>query len=306
MNKLVNQLCTALTASGRGNQRKRGAPRPRANRKRQKAPRLERMRASPMPAAYAATPRSYFRMTTLRDTVRVSGCDLVYSVPSTLSSNSDFLFSVIPANPAYWTGTRIAQVARAYMNYRPINLKFTYVPQVAVTQAGTVVMGTLWNGTTPATDLQQTLLTSNGGAMTQCYVPCDTVIRLGANLPQNLFTTFGDFNPDTIPFIFAAALRGAEVIPGYFYVSYTFDLKNPVGSGVSYQRSGVSTTSDLTSDTVPTNTSIVLLATDATSSLGPGTILDVEGGTSVFYRGVAVTLAATTPFQIFRSKQGDF
>lgn len=305
MNKLVNQLCTALQAPGRGKKGKRANPKPKAKRSGNGA-RLRMMRSSPLPAAYSLSPRSYFRMTSIRDTVRVSGCDLVYSVPSTLTVNTDFLFSCIPANPVYWTGTRIAQVARAYMNYRPINLKFTYVPQVAVTQAGTVVMGTLWNGTTPATDLQQTLLTSNGGMMTQCYVPCETNVRLGANLPQNLFTSFGDFNPDTIPFLFCAALRGASVIPGYFYVSYTYDLKNPVGSGVSYSRSGVSTTADLTADTSPTNTSIVLLATDATSSLGPGTILDVEGGTSVSYRGVSVTLDATTPFQIFRSKQGDF
>lgn len=41
-----------------------------------------------------------------------------------------------------------------------------YIPQVAVTQVGSVVMGTLWDTSVQENDLQQTLVTSNGGCIT--------------------------------------------------------------------------------------------------------------------------------------------
>lgn len=93
------------------------------------------------------------------------------------------LFAVIPSNPAYWTGTRVAVLASAYFNYRPLRMSFHYVPQVPVTYAGTVVSGTLWNGQAVESDVQQTLVTSNGGMMNQCYVPADSRVILGRNLP---------------------------------------------------------------------------------------------------------------------------
>lgn len=42
--------------------------------------------------------------------MHVSGCDLVRPVPQELvnANGIDELFSVIPCNPAYWTGTRVA------------------------------------------------------------------------------------------------------------------------------------------------------------------------------------------------------
>lgn len=52
-----------------------------------------------------------------------------------------------------------------------------------MTVAGTVVAGTLWCGQSPSDDLQQTLVTSNGGIMNQCYVPADSRLALGQNLP---------------------------------------------------------------------------------------------------------------------------
>lgn len=64
-----------------------------------------------MPASFTNAMRSRFSMSaTGPDTVRVSGVDLVQGIPSSVISTDGNLqlFTVIPANPAYWGGTRIA------------------------------------------------------------------------------------------------------------------------------------------------------------------------------------------------------
>lgn len=266
-----------------------------------------------LPASYASHVKAAFRMSRTGDGVRVSGCDLVTPLPSvieTVSGTNEYLFAVITANPLYWTGTRIAQIGAAYMNYRPLSMVFRYIPQVAVTQAGTVIMGTLWNGSAPSADLQQTLLTSNGGCMINCYVPGNTRVKLGTNLQQNLFTCNGDINPDTSPFIFVATTRGCvsngnsneQVVPGYFYVEYEYEFKNPIGQSWTYLRSAPVEYSSV--DWSLPNRSIVLLQQAA--GFGPGTVLDVEvdgGSTVVKYRGTTVTLPTSTYVQAFQNGQ---
>lgn len=127
-----------------------------------------------MPMAYSTHVRSYFRMRPAPGSrLRVAGCDLVspiqfdrvFSTTEAVDFRPMRLFSVITANPVYWLGTRVSAIAAAYFNYRPIRMCFHYVPQVPVTVAGTVVAGTLWCGQSPSSDLQQTLVTSNGGIM---------------------------------------------------------------------------------------------------------------------------------------------
>nr|UCS96419.1 MAG: hypothetical protein [Tombusviridae sp.] len=301
MNKLANALARIAAPPRRGNNTKRTGPS--APRQRGKGRRAITVNnpswGRSLPAAYASHVRPRFNYDS-RDATgcRVSGCDLVYPVPATVTSSGDYLFTIIPANPAYWTGTRISQIAPAYMNYRPIRMTFSYIPQVAVTQPGTVVMGTLWNGSAGSVDLQQTLFTSNGGCLTQCYVPCDTTIRLGSNLQQNLFTLNGSMGPDTLPFLFVAAMRGAQVIPGYFYVTYTFELKNPIGAAWTYVRSSVATGAP-SAQTLP-NTTLVLLG--SSGIYGPGTAFDLEGS-NLYYRGTPVTLDPSAPYQLFSNGQ---
>lgn len=253
-----------------------------------------------LPAAYASHVRSRFKITSrTADSVTVAGCDLVYPIPSSIQSGNNFIFAVIPANPAYWTGTRISQLSPAYMNYRPINMKFSYIPQVAVTQAGTVIMGTLWNGSATSSDLQQTLFTSNGGLMTQCYIPADTTIRLGSALPQNLFQLNGALRPESCPFLFVAAMRGSSTVPGYFYVTYTFELKNPIGQSWTYGRSDP--TSKASQEML--NTSAVLLSelkVPGYGLLGPGTILDVDNE-ELSYHGTVISGSPTV--QLFYNQQ---
>lgn len=231
-----------------------------------------------LPAAYSTHVRpSCTIVSRSANVMRVSGRDLVYRIPDELVSSTNPVFVTIPCNPAYWKGTRVANFAAAYMNYRPIRLTFSYIPQVSVVQAGTIIAGTLWNGAALPSEYQQTLVTSNGGGMVQCYLPGDFHITLGSNLQQNLFTTGGDLNPDTSPFIFVACVAGATVVPGYFFVSYTFEFKNPVGSAWSY---GTTLTTDASQvEKQADNTSFVNrdpIVQDGKPVFGPGTIFDVE------------------------------
>lgn len=267
-----------------------------------------------LPASYASHVKPGFRIINRSATsTRVAGCDLVYPLPAEVASHTgsdELLFSVIPANPAYWTGTRIAQIAPAYMNYRPLAITFHYIPQVAVTQPGSVIYGTLWNGSAPSGDLQQTLNTSNGGGIINCYVPATTRIALGNNLQQNLFTLNGAIEPDTSPFVFVAVARGCvndagtqQIVPGYWMVDYVYDFKNPIGQTWVYDRSLV-TQMPYTSWALP-NRSIILL--EAISGYGPGTVFDCEtesDGTLVYYyRGSVVNIPDGTYIQAFENGQ---
>lgn len=259
-----------------------------------------RMGTAALPAAYATHVRSRFSSSVRGDEVRIVGCDLVYNIPTTVVSGDYTLFCVIPSNPAYWDGTRIAQLAPAYMNYRPIRLSFHYIPQVAVTQPGTVFMGTLWNGAPAGDNIQQTLVTSNGGCLTQCYIPADTEIKLGGNLQQNLFTMNGSLDPDTSPFVFVAGMAGGSVVPGYFYVEYEYALKNPIGQSWIYSVDSPVAASTISS-TTGVNQSVLLL--QSTADFGCGTIIDSESS-GLFYKGSPVTLAGDTQVAVFSNRQG--
>lgn len=178
--------------------------------------------------------------------MRVKGRDLIYKIPNNLESNNNTdVITVIPCNPAYWTGTRMAAISAGYQNYRPITFKISYVPQCAVTQQGNVIGGTIWNMSPNDSNLQQTLRTSNGGMLTQCYKPFTTNIELGTNLQFNLFRMGGKFDQESNPFIYIAMSIGTKdannnnIIPGYFYVHYEYELKNPIGDTIKYFNSGL-------------------------------------------------------------------
>lgn len=241
----------------------------------------------------------------------IGGCDLVTPISrQVVTHEGDALtvFSCITANPAYWTGTRIAGIAPLYQDYRPLKMIFRYIPQVAVTQSGTVVMGTIWKGASPSSDFQQTLVTSNGGNMINCYIPANSAIELGANLDRNLYGVSGELSPETNPFLFLATTRGCldaegnQVVPGYFYVEYVFRLKNPIGEAWKFIRSAEVTT-PYTGWSLP-NRSLVLL--EQNGNYGPGTVLDVEeeqGSYIVKYRGSPVDLTDGTAVQAFENGQ---
>lgn len=92
-------------------------------------------------------------------------------------------------------------------------------------------MGTLWDTTVADADLQQTLVTSNGGAITQCYNECSCSVKLGTNLQYNLYDLAGPLDAKTNPFVFVAGSQGTNgITPGYFMISYHYVFKNAIGA----------------------------------------------------------------------------
>lgn len=178
--------------------------------------------------------------------MRIRGQDLIYKIPDQLESNTNTsVLTVIPANPAYWLGTRMAAIASGYQNYRPLTFSVHYVPQCAVTQQGNVIAGTLWDMSPNDSNLQQTLRTSNGGMLTQCYKSATSKVILGRNLQYNLYRMGGKFDQQSNPFIFIAMtiatvnINNVQINPGYFYVTYEYELRNPIGDTIKYYNSGL-------------------------------------------------------------------
>lgn len=199
-----------------------------------------------MPAAQVmGAPKQFNTIKTNGTSATVTGCDLVYQIPDSLATEfqNSQVITVIPCNPAYWLGTRVAAVASGYQNFRPIQFEVIYVPQCAVTQQGNVIGGTLWNQAPTTENLQQTLKTSNGGMLTQCYSKQNAIVKLGNNLQYNLYRMGGAIDQESNPFIYIALgiattdVNNNRIVPGYFYVRYTYTFKNPIGTGIEYKNS---------------------------------------------------------------------
>lgn len=306
LNKLVNNL-TKQNIKPTKNARKpriKGKRLPN-NRKR----RANIIRGRKIAAASAQNFRKKFTMLRQNgNSVRVTGRDLIYSIPDDLTSpiQDTNVITVIPANPAYWKGTRIAALASGYQNYRPIVFKITYIPMCAVTQQGNVIGGTIWDDGIDNDNLQQSLRTSNGGFMTQCYVPHTTQIRPKTNLQFNLYRMGGQFSTTSNPFIFVALAIGCKntnnqrVTPGYFYVTWSFELKNPIGSINTYNNSGLITYQNLRLDM---NNTIINI--NPNSEIPFGAYIDVEQGDEdlpiPMYNGTPIEITETTPIWAFTS-----
>lgn len=216
---------------------------------------------------------------------RVSGRDLVYTIPDNHIVDQDQpLIALIPSNPAYWLGTRIATVAKGYQNYRPVKFNVHYVPHCAATQAGNVIAGTIFHEAPSITNLQQSLKTSNGGILTQVFKPATSVVKVGSNLQKNLYRVGGDIDDDSMPFYYLAIAiackntDGQSIVPGYFYVDYTYIFKNPIGSSVEFSNSGLSTFTDQLTTMKTQNIKLIITQPyiSQTISLGVGTAIDVE------------------------------
>jgi hypothetical protein len=265
------------------------------------------IRGKKIAAASALTMRKKF--TVLRqqgNSVRVTGRDLIYPIPDSLVApmQSTNVIAVIPANPVYWTGTRIAALASGYQNYRPIKFKVNYIPICAVTQQGNVIGGTIWDDGIANDSIQQSLRTSNGGFLTQCYTPHSTSIRPKSNLPFNLYKIGGDFQ-QTNPFIFIAIAIGCtntndqRIIPGYFYVTWSFELKNPIGSTNQFYNTGLINYSQLQPRM---NNTIINLVTNSEVPFGAYINVEIENSTLVpYYNETPITVAQDTPTWGFQS-----
>jgi len=264
---------------------------------------------SRVPAAYSYRTRSGARTRSARNntSLTISGYDLVYRLTGD-EQLIDGAFVAIPANPAYWTGTRIGQVATAYSQYRPLYLRFDYFPAVGTGTNGVITSGTFWNQGVEERSLTQALVTSNGGVSHPAYVRQRTNVRLKSNLEQNLFEMDGRLNSDTNPFIFLATTTGVNgIVPGYYMAHYTYELKNPIGDGNEYDVK-VTTAGELTVDDIWENTSAVVMS-DTNVGMGPGTVLAIELITTIsvkmiqfFLKGSQAGVLADTVIKIFRNR----
>lgn len=198
-----------------------------------------------------------FGINNTKNSLRIKGRDLVYTIPeSDVDATNTNVLCVIPANPAYWTGTKIGCIACAYQNYRPIRFSVEYVPSCPATQGGNVIGGTFWDMTANRNNLQQSLETSNGGKTIHCAKNHKFNVDLKNNLQTRLYRTGGKFDQDSNPFLFVSISvncinnLGNTIIPGHFYVNYDYELRNPLGDTIKYYNSGMMKVSDYNYDYV--------------------------------------------------------
>lgn len=256
-------------------------------------------------AAPTGTTRARFTSVPIENNgLKVSGYDMVYDMTQAEIDESSGTFVAIPANPAYWTGTRIAQLAVAYSQYRPIYMRFDYFPSVSMQDRGTVTSGTVWKQAPTTGSISQALTTSNAGRTHTVWTRSRSRIKVGSNLDQNLYDMNGTFDDDSNPFIFLAVVNDAENqrIPGYYMCQYTFELKNPIGDGNEYEHE-IKAAGDVTVDDVWENTSAVLRS--EAEAFGPGTVLTIqviEGVVQFLLNGSRLGVAANLIFDLFKNR----
>lgn len=185
--------------------------------------------------------RDYKKTPISKNKIVVEGEDLIIPTPDTFPNVNvkNQVFLCFPANPSFWKGTRIAGLASQYQQYRPLMLKVRYIPQVPVTCPGQVIFGTLFNESVPNSSLQQTLMTSPGGGMVQCYlegysnVPCNK-----DTLPMDLYNLHdGVVDLKCNPFWWLAHYSGSYQSPttpttsqpGWIFVKWKYEFT--VGKG---------------------------------------------------------------------------
>lgn len=268
-----------------------------------------------IPMAVPTSYNKYFIMKNMGETaVRVRGCDLIYKIPSNLQTlQNTSLMTIIPANPAYWQGTRIAALAQGYQNYRPMRMTVHYCPTCPVTQQGNVIGGTLWDDIPSADSIQQSLKTSNGGFLTQCYQAASSVIRMKSNLQLNLFRMAGKIDQQSNPFIFMALSiaclnqQNQLINPGVFYIEYDYILKNPIGSSTAYKNTGLTLITQQSS--FYTNARLFLAADFQINNVifPPGTQIDIEYNSNLtrydyYYHGTPINDDITVPVWVVENQ----
>lgn len=271
------------------NSRKRNNPNKRPKRKLKRTTKnkiqrqYNRLNRLKMPAAYTKSFSKFFRIVKQDgNSMTVRGRDLVYSIPDNLVATyqDSNVITVIPCNPCYWLGTRVAAIANGYQNYRPLKFNVNYVPQCAVTQQGNVISGTIWNQTPSSANLQQTLRTSSGGMLTQCYKTATSVVTMKSNLQFNLYRCAGKFDQESNPFIFLSIAvgcldaNGNKIIPGYFYVSWEFTFKNPIGYCTEFLNSGIKPIKEMTLKN--SNVTLVACQSVAETKIETGMVIQVD------------------------------
>jgi len=182
-----------------------------------------------------------------KNTMVVSGTDLVYKVPDVFISTGHKIIAVIPCNPAYWKGTRIATLATCYSQYRPLRFTVHYNPTLSAMDRGVVFAGAVTSNQSINPEyLEQTMATAPGNMNTQVAKPKSVSVPLGPALSKRLFNVGGDLDEDSNPFYYVGVAVGnfnqeERITPGYFWISYKFLFKNPLVSTSNFYNSGLTT-----------------------------------------------------------------
>lgn len=184
------------------------------------------------------------------NSLTVSGVDMVYKMTSEEQIMETDVLALIPANPAYWTGTRISALASVYQQYRPLKFTVQYIPSTGATRDGNIIAGSLWNMVPPSNGIEQALMGVPGSMTTQVFMKASARVPLKSNLPQNLFNIGGEFNDKSNPFIYVALSKGNVVDgkkyrPGFFVVHYTYLFKNPLPVSSVFENQGLVKYKDL-------------------------------------------------------------
>lgn len=207
---------------------------------------IKARRTKQIPMAYVnRTKKPFFKITRSKkhqQEIIIEGEDLIMPTPAALPTQAvpSEIFLLLPANPLYWVGTRISGIASVYQQFRPLRYDVEYIPQVPVTCPGQVIVGTLWNNGSPSQNLQQTLMSSNGGNMGQCYTKIrSNVICDRKTLPLNYYNVHDELALNTSnPFYWMAHYSGSWQSastpttnqPGWVYLRWKYAFSVGLGN----------------------------------------------------------------------------
>lgn len=236
-------------------------------------------------AGYGSPVTASFYQSRMKDGEIVHGFDLITSPLSAIHNISYF----ITCNPASWNGTRIAAIASGYQNYRPIQFKIHYRPQVGSTSEVSMFIGTIWQNTyiTSRSSIEPSLVTSPGGTYLPAWQSSCSVVPLGGRLPMRMFPVR---DPDftTVPFsVVCRASNGgpsdvAIAMPGRIFIEYTYEFHNAIGSGgTGFQPAQVATSTVANSQIYLGSNTTAITRAIRTGGTDNGWLIDLDTEPSV-------------------------
>lgn len=194
------------------------------------------------PVSIGTGARPYSRIFTQNGVTHVSFCELFEVLNDVTKTNA--LNWALPITPTKWTGTRTAQLTSTYSSYRPLQVRWTWVPGVPTSDNSMSAIGTTHDGVPFPTDASESqasvcsrVAALNGGKMFTTWTTCSSSVDLKTCLRANNFPTF-DTNFDDIPFWFVQCHTkpGAPKHEslGMIAISGVFALHNPITPSKSH------------------------------------------------------------------------
>lgn len=226
-----------------------------------------------IPAAFGSSSMGTFSMRTNgAGSIIVRGQDLVSTAGTTISNNE--IITIIPANPNYHTGTKLAAHANLYSTFIPRKLSILYRPGSGTGTNGQIAIGSVWsNLSLGSAGLEQFLYSSPGGYMGPVYQPARVKIPLGANLTQKAYTCAAEMSTSGNPFnVIIAIPQNPEPLttsPGSIVIEYEYEFRNPCPGSATY-------TKGIIANLPTTARQAAVLATESAAQYSAGSTLLVQ------------------------------